>query len=131
MADSNRVNTGQHFRLCCALRLFVLSGLLGTEASPLLCGPVTFKFDAEIVGVPVGNPFDLPLTYQVGDIIQGTFAFEPGSGAPIGDNAIAAFQNHSLEFEINGIPSVRLVFVSRSSTTLLSTTLDFRNQSTC
>jgi hypothetical protein len=64
--------------------------------------PVTFRFDAEIVNVPIGNPFDLPLTYQVGDIIQGKFTFEPTSAKPIDNNAVAANQAFALEFNING-----------------------------
>jgi hypothetical protein len=77
-------------------------------ASAGLCRAVqaaqtTFVFDATITDVFPGEPFDLPLSYQVGDVVQGKFTFEPGSGSPIGVDAIAAVQSFPIEFNINGI----------------------------
>jgi hypothetical protein len=82
--------------------LVLIAGALCVSHPYLQAAPITFRFDAEIINVPVGNPFDLPLTYQVGDVIHGRFTFEPALALPIGDNAIAADQNFALEFEING-----------------------------
>lgn len=80
--------------------LLILS--TGFPYSTATAAPVTLQFDAEIVSIPVGNPFDLPFTYQLGDIIRGKFTFEPGSGTMLGDNAIVASQPFGLEFDING-----------------------------
>jgi hypothetical protein len=64
---------------------------------------LTFEFDAEIVNVPVGNPFTLPLTYQVGDTIHGTFTFDPNLGSAVDSNTIASVQPFAIQFTIGGI----------------------------
>jgi hypothetical protein len=50
----------------------------------------------------VGNEFQLPFTYQIGDVISGKLTFEPNVGTPTGDNTIKADQFHELQFDING-----------------------------
>jgi hypothetical protein len=84
------------------LEFAVFAASLCVPHASLDAAPITFQFDAEIVHVSPGNPFDLPLIYQVGDSIHGRFTFEPGSGSVIGDNVVAASQPFSLGFEING-----------------------------
>ncbi len=106
MANLNRLGVSSHRR---TLRRYVLgflvllAGVLCVSRAFLHAAPVTFAFDAEIINVPAGNSFDLPLTYQVGDIIHGKFTFEPGNGMQIGDDAIAGDQPFAIEFNINGI----------------------------
>jgi hypothetical protein len=86
---------------------FLLSSVICTLLIGLSCSsgrgaPVKFKFDAEIRNVADGNPFNLPLTYEVGDIIFGSFIFEPNSGNIIGGNRVVASQPFAFEFDING-----------------------------
>lgn len=101
----DQTSTSNHGRNLsrCTVRYTVLTiAAIGILSSPVKAAPVTLQFQAEIVGVSVGNPFDLPLAYQIGDIISGSFTFDPDLGMVLGDNAIAASQPFSLEFDING-----------------------------
>jgi hypothetical protein len=65
--------------------------------------PIHFRFDAEIVNVSLGDPFELPFEFNVGDTLRGTFAFEPGPGIPINDIAVRAHQPFPAEFNFNGV----------------------------
>jgi hypothetical protein len=69
----------------------------------LQAAPITFRFDAEITNVAAASPFDLPLSYRVGDIVQGRFTFDPERGSPLGDNALVAPRPYEFRININGI----------------------------
>jgi len=100
----------------CARRSMRLAAHWLIAIGPIVCAmeteayaePITFRFDAEIINTSSGNPFNLPFSYEVGDIITGRLTFEPVSG-PAAGNSIAADQSFPLEISING------AFVSSSS----------------
>jgi hypothetical protein len=79
---------------------FLAIGLAPFE--PTLATPITFRFDGTVTHALAGNPFDLPFTYQVGEVISGKLTFEPGVGVSTGDNSIEAQQFLGLEFVVNG-----------------------------
>ncbi len=92
-------------RLCAnrrSLQIFSLAVSICAWNDRAQAEPVTFRFDATITNAPLGTPFDLPLTYEVGDIIHGEFTFDPGLAMPLSDNAAAADQPFELKFDING-----------------------------
>jgi hypothetical protein len=69
--------------------------------SAILYGaPLTFQFNATVIDAAAGNPFALPFSYQVGDVITGRLTFEPGIGTPISHNAIRADQILPIEFVV-------------------------------
>ena len=82
--------------------LILIAGVLCVSRTFLHAAPITFRFDAEIVNIAVGNTFDLPFSFQVGDAISGRLTFEPGTGVPTGDNSIEAVQSLGMEFVIKG-----------------------------
>ncbi len=83
--------------------VFAIGATLFFLASPPIdAAPITFRFDAQITSTPAGAPFDLPLTYAVGDVISGRFTFDPGLGAPIADGVVGSVQPYEFVFNING-----------------------------
>src|SRR5687768_4165722 len=102
MAKLIRLNIDLYiFSLRNSVGLILLVGCVLNNPRTLAAAPLTFRFDAEIVDVLAGSPFDLPLSYQVGDTIRGKFTFQPGAGVPINDVAVGADQLSALEFNIN------------------------------
>jgi hypothetical protein len=86
------------FTTCvCSISLLASFESLETQAAP-----VTFRFDAQIVSVALGGPFDLPFEFRVGDTISGKFSFQPGPGIPINNIAVVAEQPFAAEFNIDG-----------------------------
>jgi hypothetical protein len=105
MASSNCHQLPLRARTARALFRRIILWLVGIpclQAHIVHAAPITFRFDAEIFDVPAGNPFDLPLTFQVGDVILGKFTFDPNLALPLDDKSIASHQPYSLEFQING-----------------------------
>jgi hypothetical protein len=94
-------------RLCMSLRRLPVISLIAAIWSPVLesaflyAEPITFQFNAEVVSVSAGSPFNLPFTYEVGDVMTGTFTFEPAPGS-VGGNSIAANQAFPFQISING-----------------------------
>jgi hypothetical protein len=87
------------YALCNAICLAAIVHSLDDIAH---AAPITFRFDAEIVSVSDGSPFDLPLSYRVGDVIHGVFTFDPEVAIPLGDNAIVAPQPFEFLVNVNG-----------------------------
>ncbi len=63
--------------------------------------PVTFIFDATIVGVSNEIPFDVGIEYEVGDIIEGRFTFLPQDGA--GAMTFTAVQPYAFSLNVNEV----------------------------
>jgi hypothetical protein len=81
---------------------FAMLALLYSANSPSTVTAATLRFDARITSTPAGIPFDLPLAFQVGDVIHGHVTFEPGPGTPIADRARESIQEVGYTFDING-----------------------------
>jgi hypothetical protein len=76
--------------------MFAAGGTKRLQAAPL-----TFRFNAEIQTVFPGNPFESGINFATGDVIAGTFTFEPNPGD--GSNPVVALQTNGFQLRINGV----------------------------
>ncbi len=83
--------------LCVVL---AIAGVCTTGAS-LHAAPLTFRFDAEIHTVFTGIPFDSGIDFATGDVIIGTFTFQPNQGN--GSMHLATMQDYQFALDVNGV----------------------------
>ncbi len=88
----------------CPTRLLAIAATvclgIGTSAPSTRAAPVAFLFEATVTHEFNGSPFDLPFSYQVGDVLRGEFSFDPSGGSPVGNNTVLANQAFPLIFHI-------------------------------
>lgn len=94
---------GSKSTFACAGMLSCLVLLLGTEPRAH-AGPLTYQFQAEVASVlPDAGGVSLPVQISVGDIITGTFTFDPSlGGQPFEQPGLLAFLIHGQVFAIQG-----------------------------
>jgi hypothetical protein len=80
-----------------AVGLFVFVSPTYSDAAP-----VTFRFDATITNVFEAAPFDLPIQYEIGDVIHAKMTFEPLATTTLLDSTVATVQFFKFNFDING-----------------------------
>jgi hypothetical protein len=83
--------------------IVTLAALLTAARGVSNVSAATFRFDAQITSTSPGVPFDLPLTYQVGDIFHGQVTFEPSPGIAFGDRDVQAVQVGEFVFNFNDV----------------------------
>jgi hypothetical protein len=82
------------------LGVFVMIVFASTCCTFTMAAPLTFRFEATVEDILVGNPYESGVAFHQGDIVTGEFTFQPNQGN--GDTRFTVVQPYRFLLDING-----------------------------